>query len=58
MSLPARQQRILDGIGDALRVSEPRLAAMFAIFSACTATSLSRAANDWRELGELAGWAP
>ncbi len=33
MSLPARQQRILDGIGDTLRISEPRLAAMFAIFT-------------------------
>ena len=33
MSLPAGQQRILDGIADALRATEPRLASMFAIFT-------------------------
>lgn len=36
MSLPARQQRALDGIEGALRVSEPRMAAMFAIFTRLT----------------------
>lgn len=33
MSLPAGQQRVLDGIADALRLSEPRLTTMFAIFT-------------------------
>ncbi len=33
MSLPAAQQRILDGIADGLRRSEPRLAAMYATFT-------------------------
>ncbi len=33
MSLPAAQQRILDGIADGLRRSEPKLAAMYAIFT-------------------------
>jgi hypothetical protein len=33
MSLPARQQRVLDGIAEALRRTEPRLASMFAIFT-------------------------
>lgn len=33
MSLPARQQRVLDGIAESLRRSEPRLTAMFAIFT-------------------------
>ena len=33
MSLPAAQQRILDGIADGLRRSEPKLAAMFGIFT-------------------------
>ena len=33
MSLPAGQQRVLDGIGEALRRTEPRLASMFAIFT-------------------------
>lgn len=36
MSLPARQQRALDGIEGALRVSEPRMTAMFAIFTRLT----------------------
>lgn len=36
MSLPAAQQRILDGIAEGLRASEPRLAAMFAIFTRLT----------------------
>ena len=31
MSLPACQQRVLDGIAESLRASEPRLAAMFGI---------------------------
>ncbi len=33
MSLPAAQQRVLDGMAEALRDSEPRMAAMFAIFT-------------------------
>jgi hypothetical protein len=33
MSLPAGQQRVLEGIADALRATEPRLASMFAIFT-------------------------
>lgn len=33
MSLPAGQQRVLDGIAEVLRTNEPRLAAMFAIFT-------------------------
>jgi len=33
MSLPAGQQRTLDGIAESLRLTEPRLAVMFAIFT-------------------------
>jgi hypothetical protein len=33
MSMPTRQQRTLGGIETALQASEPRLAAMFAIFT-------------------------
>ncbi len=33
MSMPVRQQRTLDGIETTLQASEPRLAAMFAIFT-------------------------
>lgn len=33
MSLPAGQQRVLDGIAEVLRTSEPRLTSMFAIFT-------------------------
>jgi Protein of unknown function (DUF3040) len=33
MSLPARQQRVLDRIEEALKGREPRLASMFAIFN-------------------------
>lgn len=33
MSLPDAQQRILDGIADGLRRTEPKLAAMYAIFT-------------------------
>jgi hypothetical protein len=33
MSLPVAQQRILDGMADGLRRTEPRLAAMFATFT-------------------------
>jgi len=36
MGLPGGQERILDGIADALRTSEPRLASMFAIFTRLT----------------------
>jgi hypothetical protein len=33
MSLPAAQQRVLDGIADGLRRTEPKLAAMYAMFT-------------------------
>jgi hypothetical protein len=33
MSLPAGQQRILDGIAETFRLTEPRLTAMFGIFT-------------------------
>jgi hypothetical protein len=33
MSLPACQQRVLDGIAEDLRASEPKMAAMFSIFT-------------------------
>jgi hypothetical protein len=33
MSLPAGQQRALDGIAEMFRMTEPRMAAMFAIFT-------------------------
>jgi hypothetical protein len=36
MSLPAGQQRVLDGIAETMRVTEPRLTAMFAIFTRLT----------------------
>jgi hypothetical protein len=36
MSLPVGQQRVLDGIEDALQASEPRLASMYAIFTRLT----------------------
>jgi hypothetical protein len=36
MSLPVRQQRVLEGIAETLRLTEPRLTAMFAIFSRLT----------------------
>lgn len=36
MGLPAGQQRVLDRMEDALRLSEPRLAAMYAMFSKLT----------------------
>jgi hypothetical protein len=36
MSLPASEQRALDGIAGALRASEPRLASMFAMFTNLT----------------------
>jgi hypothetical protein len=36
MSLPTGQQRVLDDIEDALQVSEPRLASMYAIFARLT----------------------
>jgi hypothetical protein len=36
MSLPAGQQRILDGIAETFRLTEPRLAVMFAIFTRLT----------------------
>jgi hypothetical protein len=45
MSLPAAQQRILDGIADTLRASEPRLVSMFAIFTRLTKNE----ARPWRE---------
>ena len=36
MSLPAGQQRALDGIAETLRLTEPRLTAMFAMFTRLT----------------------
>jgi hypothetical protein len=36
VSLPARQQRVLDGIATAVAASEPQLASMFAIFTKLT----------------------
>jgi hypothetical protein len=36
MSLPARQQRMLNGIEAALQASEPQLASMFAVFARLT----------------------
>ena len=36
MSLPARQERILSGIENALRAGEPRMASRFAIFTRLT----------------------
>jgi hypothetical protein len=36
MGLPAAQQRVLDGIEGALRAGEPRLAAMYSIFTRLT----------------------
>jgi hypothetical protein len=36
MGLPAGQQRVLDRMEDALRLSEPRLAAMYAMFGKLT----------------------
>jgi hypothetical protein len=36
MGLPARQQRMLDGIEGSLRASEPQMAAMFAMFAQLT----------------------
>jgi hypothetical protein len=36
MSLPARQQRMLAGIEGALQTSEPRMTAMFAVFTQLT----------------------
>ncbi len=36
MGLPARQRRALDGIESGLRISDPRLAAMFFIFGRLT----------------------
>lgn len=36
MSLPAAQQRVLNGIAEAMRASEPRLVSMFAMFTRLT----------------------
>ena len=36
MSLPDGQQRVLDGIAETLRVTEPRLTGMFAVFTRLT----------------------
>lgn len=41
MSLPAAQQRTLDSMDEALRASEPRLAAMFAMFTRLTKSEAS-----------------
>jgi hypothetical protein len=65
MSLPAGQQRILDGMAEALRVSEPRLAAMFAIFTRLTTNEATprreqlTAGPRWLDwLHGLARWLP
>jgi hypothetical protein len=33
MSLPAAEQRVLNGMAEAMRASEPRLVSMFAMFT-------------------------
>lgn len=52
MSLPSAEQRVLDGIAESLRVSEPRLAGMYDTFTRLTAGE----PPPWRE--ELAATAP
>ena len=47
MSLPAAQQRILDGIADGLRRSEPKLAAMYAIFTRLCASEGPPRRSSW-----------
>lgn len=62
MSLPAGQQRMLDGIAETLRLTEPRLTGMFAIFTRltkneprpCREELAARAGADWRR----APWRP
>ena len=41
MSLPAAQQRVLDGMAEAMRASEPRMVAMFAIFTRLTSSEVA-----------------
>jgi hypothetical protein len=53
MSLPARQQRALDGIAESLRMSEPRLAAMFAVFSRLTRNELPPRGEQLPDTGVL-----
>ena len=55
MSLPAGQQRMLDGIAETLRLTEPRLTGMFAIFTRlskneprpCREQLATRTGTDW-----------
>lgn len=53
MGLPAGQQRVLDGIEDALRSGEPRLASMFSIF---TRLSRTEARPHREQLPYECGW--
>ena len=53
MTLPARQQRTLDGIAESLRISEPRLTAMFGIFTRLTGTDQPPAREQLAETGVL-----
>ena len=58
MSLPAGQQRILDGIAETLRLTEPRLTVMFAIFTrlAKNEPPPRREQISARRRGALLGW--
>jgi hypothetical protein len=56
MSLPAAQQRILDGIADGLRASEPRLASMFAIFTTLTRNEAPPCREQLPSPPRLPGW--
>jgi hypothetical protein len=41
MTLPAAQQRALDGMAEAMRASEPRLVSMFAMFTRLTGNEVA-----------------
>jgi hypothetical protein len=64
MTLPAAQQRALDGMAEAMRASEPRLVSMFAMFTRLTGNEVApgreqlprRPMRDF--LGVLAFWRP
>ena len=53
MTLPAREQRTLDGIAESLRISEPRLSAMFGIFTRLTASDQPPCREQLAETGAL-----
>jgi hypothetical protein len=57
MSLPAGQQRVLDGIAEVLRTNEPRLASMFAIFTRLTKDEPRPRREQLTTLGPLASLA-